>query len=388
MYLRWPFRRQATQRDVLVLDDFFPNLLTGFRVAEYNAYLEAIPRLRVLSSLPDFSKQIAHYAALYPRLAPRVQRYRRSELASAGFAYLNFLNNADRFLPDLQRANLPFAITLYPGGGFGLNEADSDAKLSRILASPNLQSITVTQAVTRDYVRAFAARHALRTVPIHEITGVVVNPLYFQDRTASHGPYYGEGKPKFDVCFVAERYMDRGENKGFPAFMALAREYRGAENMKFHVVGGFGPVDLSDGERDLSIRFHGRLETSELRRFLHDIDLVVSPNRPFVLHPGNFDGFPTGGCVEASLCGAALMATDALQQNPGYVDRESMLIVGPRAEDLVQAMRWLLDEPARVAKLARAGRELSLQLYAPNVQIGRRIALLEESAGAAGLDLR
>ena len=30
-----------------ILDDFFPNLLTGFRVAEYNALLDRFPGLRV-----------------------------------------------------------------------------------------------------------------------------------------------------------------------------------------------------------------------------------------------------------------------------------------------------------------------------------------------------
>ena len=61
-----------------ILDDFFPNLLTGFRVAEYNAHLQRFSRLTIYSTLTDFPAQARAYAKLYPDLAPRVRPFSRA----------------------------------------------------------------------------------------------------------------------------------------------------------------------------------------------------------------------------------------------------------------------------------------------------------------------
>jgi lipopolysaccharide transport system ATP-binding protein len=114
-----------------VLDDFFPNLLTGFRVAEYNALLERFPGLEIASSYGEFERVHAEYAARYPRHAGRVVAFRPGFCAGAELAYLNFLNNAVQFLPELERERVPFVLTLYPGGGFGIDEPESDGAEKR-----------------------------------------------------------------------------------------------------------------------------------------------------------------------------------------------------------------------------------------------------------------
>jgi len=71
--MSWAWPRWSKPADELVvLDDFFPNLLTGFRVAEYNAYLGAFDNLRVLTALSGFATEHARYAARYPQFAPVV----------------------------------------------------------------------------------------------------------------------------------------------------------------------------------------------------------------------------------------------------------------------------------------------------------------------------
>jgi lipopolysaccharide transport system ATP-binding protein len=385
----WRRRLWPQRRPWVILDDFFPNLLTGFRVAEYNAYLQAFPQLRILSTLGDFAPRHAEYAALYPAHADRVAYFTEEALDGCAFAYLNFLNNAVLFLPHLERRRLPFVLTLYPGGGLGLNEPESDDKLRRVLSLPGLQAIITTQRVTADYLREFTARHGLRLPPLHPVTGVVVNPLYFAPDMPAHGAYFGEGKPTFDICFVAEKYMPRGENKGYPAFIAMAHALADLPHLRFHVVGSFTPEDIDVSALGERIRFHGRLETSQMRSFFTDKDLVVSPNKPWTLHPGNFDGFPTGSCVEASLCGVAMMASDVLQQDPGYAEAQAMLIVPPDdPERLAREVRALAADPARLARIARAGQALSRRLYAPEHQIGQRMRMLETAAAAVGLRLR
>ncbi len=368
-----------------ILDDFFPNLLTGFRVAEYNAHLQTFPQLMVLSALGDFGSQHARYAQLYPGLAARVQPYSPAWLAGCSLVYLNFLNNAVQFLPELEARGIPFLLTLYPGGGFGLNEPDSDAKLLRVLTSPLLKALIVTQTVTQRYVDDFARRHQLSLAPLHRIDGLVVNPLYFQAEPAPPKAQFGLEKAVFDICFVAERYMPLGANKGYPEFVAAALALADLAQLRFHVVGGgFGPDELDVSALGDRIQFHGRLETAELRHFYAGMDLIISPNQPYLLHPGNFDGFPTGCCVEAALCGVAVMATDALRQNPGYVDGESIFLLDtagpPLAQQIVARLRQLAAQPQLLHAVGHAGQALTRQLYAPGRQIGERQRILREVA--------
>lgn len=381
----------TAQAPWLVLDDFFPNLLTGFRVAEYNAHLQAFPQISILSSLGDFAQQHAPYARLYPDLATRVRPYAPDWLAGAGLAYINFLNNAHQFLPALQHHRLPFVLTLYPGGGFGLNEPESDAKLAAVLASPLLQAIIVTQPVTQDYLQRFAAERGLTLPPLHRIDGVVVNPLYFEPDVAPPVPALGAGKDTLDICFVAERYMPQAANKGYPEFIAAAQALVDLPGLRWHIVGGgFTPEEKDVAELGERIHFHGRLATQELRQFYAGMNLIVSPNQPYLLHPGNFDGFPTGCCVEASLCGVAIMATDALAQNPGYIDGESILMLDTAADlslarQIETCIRQMYADPVALARIGQAGQALTRQWYAPERQIGQRQHILRSVAEQLGL---
>ena len=172
-YLKRLFRKQ---RSVVVLDDFFPNLLTGFRVAEYNWYLKHYPRLKIYSTYQDFEAAHAAYAQFFPQYADRVLPYGESSLDNCAFVYMNFLNNAYHFLPALETHGVPFLLTLYPGGGFGLREPESDAKLDLVLGSSLLCGIIATQNVTLEYLKDRGCK-----VPVHDIYGGAVNPVYFDE---------------------------------------------------------------------------------------------------------------------------------------------------------------------------------------------------------------
>jgi lipopolysaccharide transport system ATP-binding protein len=366
----WSWRRR-----LFVLDDFFPNLLTGFRVAEYNAYLEVFPRLRVLSSNRDFSEHWRAYASLYPTLAARVTPFKNVLPRDCRLAYMNFLNNAFAFLGQLERRQVPFLVTLYPGGGLGLEEPESDAKLNIVLSSPLLQGIIATQRVTLDYVQG----RNVRRVPTYFIPGIVANPLYFTPLTSRR--YFGENKDTLDICFVAEKYMPGGVDKGYPTFIATAHALaRHDRRIFFHVVGNFGQEDGDVSQLGQRIQFYGRLPTSELRQFFSRMDLILSPNQPFKLRAGSFDGFPTGACVEAALCGVGIVATDILNQNPGYVDGKTILLVSPDVSLIVDRISALLADPEKLVSMARSGQTVTSQLYAPERQIGERLSILRAVA--------
>jgi lipopolysaccharide transport system ATP-binding protein len=366
----------------VILDDFFPNLLTGFRIAEYNAYLQRFPRLTICSTLPNFAMQLRRYSRLYPQLAPRVRRFSGAAAPAPSFAYLNFLNNALAFLPYLEARKIPFVFTLYPGGGFGIDDRACDDKLDRVCASPCLKHVVVTQKRTAEYLHA---RHP--AVPWTFVYGCVVNSLYFPDAIAPR-VRFGDGKATFDICFVAEKYMLQGRNKGYPVCIDAARRVAAAiPETRLHVVGGFIPGDWPLGELAGKVTFHGRLTTQALREFFLKMDVIASPNVPFTLHAGNFDGFPTAACAEASLCGVAMVVADVLDLNTEYRAGRELVIAAPEVETFAEALLTLGREPERLRSLALAGQQKSRALFAPERQIPPRLAVIEREAQACGATL-
>jgi len=374
----------AVQPAWAILDDFFPNLLTGFRIAEYNAYLERFPGLAIYSAQPDFQATAAQYALRYPTHAKRIAPFRPERLAGIRFAYLNFLNNAFHFLPVLEHYRIPFVLTLYPGGGFRLGATESDAKLKRVCASPQLAHVIVTQRATGEYL-ATASPATAQTL----VFGCVVNPLYFSGPALAH-PRYGFDKDTFDVCFVAEKYTEHGRNKGYPEFIDAARAVADAlPHARFHVVGGCGPDDWPLGAAAERTRFYGRLETTDLRAFFHGMDVIASPNRLMQWEGGSFDGFPTASCVEASLSGVAMVVTDELASNAGrYRPGEELLIVRPEASDVAAALLELGRSPDRLRALSLAGESRTRELFSSAAQIEPRIRVFEQAAAARGILLQ
>ena len=372
-----------SQAPWFILDDFFPNLLTGFRVAEYNAHLQTFNQLQIMSSSIEFSEHYCAYRALYPSFAHRIGHYAPSRLEGAKFAYINFLNNAHQFLDDLTRFEIPFVLNLYPGGGLGLNDALSDQKLLRVMASPLLRAMIVTQPVIESYLIQLAHEHDFVLPTLHLIQGVVVNPDYFNSNLTRHGPRYGLGKETLDVCFVAENYMAGAANKGFPEFIQAMQSLTDVSQLRVHLVGGgYSPSDYQLPGLGSNFQHHGRLATAQLREFFSQVDIIVAPSRPGLLHAGNFDGFPTGACVEASLCQVAVVATDALQQNPGYVDQESIFLLDlqqePLALQIERVIRHLALNPGQLSQVAIQGQLLTQELYAPEKQIATRQQILRK----------
>ena len=117
-------------------------------------------------------------------------------------------------MAEAERRSIPFAFTLYPGGGFNLGDPESEAKLARVLASPTLSAVIATQPVTVETLRRMGC-----PVPVHDIPGVVVNPTYVvgsRARTSIAQP----GATR--ICFAAFRYDPGGRSKGFPEFLEAA----------------------------------------------------------------------------------------------------------------------------------------------------------------------
>src|SRR5262249_20748162 len=148
------------------------------------------------------------------------------------------LHNMDWFLPYIERHDAGVVFTLYPGGGFALDQRDSDERLKRVLRCRKVRQVIVTQHVIHDYLLSRKLCEASRMTFIWG--GPPREPINLLPRETG----YGCGKDTLDICFMAHKYMDRGRDKGFDRFLDTSRHIARANlAARFHVVGGFGSTD-------------------------------------------------------------------------------------------------------------------------------------------------
>jgi glycosyltransferase involved in cell wall biosynthesis len=188
-------------------------------------------------------------------------------------------------------------------------------------------------------------------------------------------------KTTFDVCFVAAKYMPGGANKGFDVFAEVARRLgREHQDMVFHVVGNFYhyEYDLLPQEERVVIKFHGPLSTPALADLFRSMDVILSPNAPFLLSPGNFDGFPTGACVEAGLCGVAVFCTDELRENSVFNDGKELVIISREPDEICHELTDYYQDPERLYLLADRGQQRFAEVFSHQRQITPRLRLLEK----------
>jgi glycosyltransferase involved in cell wall biosynthesis len=366
--------------NLLIVDDFYPNLTTGFRIAEYNHYLRVFPGLLIASTAGDFRQQHAIFARLYPDVQNRVVAFDPAILPHARLCFLNFLNNVHHHIDALETARLPFVFTLYPGGGFELHSDAARSKLARVLGSPMLRAVISTQPVTTDVLRLMQCPAA-----VHELYGVVINPAYLRSSGPRTPRTFERGGAGPNICFVAHRYDRGGSTKGYPVFIEVCAELAGRyPGLEFSVVGNYGPDTLEVPARLAGkLQFKGLMATAQLRQFLLSQDIMISPNQPFGVSGRQFDGFPTASCVEASLCGVAILCSDELELNRFYTADE-MIICDPEASAILHAIEPLLANPSAITDLGEQGRRKSAALFSPEAQLLPRTRILRDVAAQEG----
>lgn len=371
------------QRPLILLDDVFPLLLSSFRVAEYNAYFQHWPDAVAYSTgetyglagtVRKFSQTVNEYEARFPQYKGRVRRYRAYTPLAANLIYLVFLNNAAHFLEAIQTARAAFVFTLYPGGGFALDDPLSDAKLAQVCRSPFCRAVIVTQKVTQEYLRD---KQLLDEAQISFQFGGVLpaDRLALGEETLQA---YQRNKPVLDICFVANKYMAQGVDKGYDVFVEVARKLIGDyPDVNFHVVGTFDATDIDVSGLAHRIQFYGTQPTEFFPSFYATMDIILSPNAAFTLRPGAFDGFPTGACVEAGLCGVAVFCTDPLQQNLMFSDRRDIILITRSADEICNNIGAYHNDPAELWRLRLDGQRTFKRIFDLKAQMEPRIKLLE-----------
>jgi len=380
-------RRRRAPAELAVFDDGFPHLLSAFRIAEFNSYLAEFPSAEVHSTCvtrraegASYRKVVAEYEARFPQFAGRVVRYDPRRIVRARMAYVVFVHNVAFFLDTMTRNRLPFVYTLYPGGGFQLNSAAGDATLRTVMQSPWFRKVIVTQRISQDYL---LEREFCRPDQVEFIFGGV-SPSDQITQNLQTRLKYRRTKPTFDICFVASKYMPKGIDKGYDVFIEVAKSLaRVAGDIRFHVVGPFDGSDIDVSDIADRIRFYGFRRTDFFPEFYAGMDAILSPNVPFVLGQGFFDGFPTGCCVEAGMCGVAVLCSDELRLNVALKDGEEIVIVPRNVEAICSRVLAYYRDEAALEELSRKTQAAFRRVFDVAAQMAPRIRLLREVMAAS-----
>ena len=332
--------------------------------------------LAVVKETRSLSVFINEFENLYPEFIGRTKATTHDiDGYSARLAYLIFLNNVNYFLESLEKKGIPFIFTLYPGGGFAINQERSDSMLRRIFSSVQFRKVIVTQQITYDYLvkNNFCTEDRI----VYIFGGVM--PLDTLNKSKSYKKkFFGFEKDSLDICFVAAKYMPMGTDKGYDIFIEVAKKLvESHTNINFHVVGNFSEADIPVNGLEQNITFHGFQTLEWFDKFYIDKDIILSPNIPFALSKGAFDGFPTTSCVEAGLRKVAVFCTDELKLNNHFIDNEEIVIIPHDADRIVHIIEAFYKKPDKLRSIAKKGATKMRKVFSYKSQIMPRIKLLE-----------
>jgi len=263
--------------------------------------------------METFCANLEGYLRHPPENSGRIRYLEPGRSYRFGLAYSYFLAETYVLLPYLEEQKIPFNFVFYPGGASGLNNPGSDAMLTRVLASPVVRRVIVTQTITEKYPLDMALCSA------QQVETVDGGFTQFTDGDVRPRHRRGTDKSTFDLCFVAAEYSHQGRDKGYDLFVAaahlLAEQFH---DVRCHVVGGVTEEDVEVTTVRDRFTFYGWRQPEFLAGMYARMDVCPTPSRASVLYPGNFDGFPLG--VDAAYCGAALFVSDPLEMNDHWSD--------------------------------------------------------------------
>jgi glycosyltransferase involved in cell wall biosynthesis len=368
--------------DMVIVDDFFPEPLSAFRMKEFLYYLDALDSIQIYSDCQASSAIsgkkpetiIAEFRKQFPEHARQVRKYSPKSKISTKLFYVVFLNLAYQVISKAEELGIPLVFTLYPGGGFGINNKISDKKLRRVTSSPCFRKVIVTQQITYDYL---LEKKFCKPEQIEFIFGGVV-PELDPAVELPEKVRYGFQKETLDICFVAHNYTRTGVIKGYDVFIEVAHQLCAKySNIMFHVVGGHEETDIDISTISSRFRFYGKQHTEWFDQFYLDKDIILSPNIPAGKVDGTFDGFPTGSVVDAGLRRVGVFCTDPLNLNQGnFLPDEEIVIIPHDANKIVHLIEEYYHHPEKLRDLGDNGSKKLKQVFSNESQILPRLKIL------------
>jgi glycosyltransferase involved in cell wall biosynthesis len=368
--------------DIILYDNIYPHPISGFRLEEFTYLLNEFKNSKILLCPKAYSilktdvrlhtNHISQTIDKNKKLTGKLKLRKGIVNLNTKLFYCIFLDNIYEYYPKLEQFEIPFVFTLYPGGGFQINNECIDNKLKRVLSSPYLKKVIVTQNIIKDYL---IEKQFCNENKIELIFGCVV-PQQSLDKENLNRLSYSINKKSLDIGFCAGKYMPNGKDKGYDVFIELAKSLaRKYDFIKFHVIGGFEKEDIEVNEIKDKIKFHGYQIFENLESLFKGIDIIISPNKSFILNEGSFDGFPLGTVIEAVLNGSLAIVSDDLNQNNTFVNYEELIITKSDYREIEIEIKKLIENPSKILEIAKKGKLKFQEVYSNNNQMTQRIKL-------------
>ena len=357
--------------------------MSPFRYHEYISYLKEIDNMHIVSSglsmaclgTATLDEILINFKRNNPTLSNKVSEYSHGMKWNAKLLYTVFLNNIYCIIEDIEKSGIPFIFTLYPGGGFGIDNKNSDMMLKRVTSSPFFIKVIATQKITYDYL---ITKGFCTPDQVEYIYGIVT-PDDKINKEYTDKKHFGFEKETLDIVFGAYRYTPKGVDKGYDVFINVAKTLaKEINNVHFHVFGGFNENVIDVKELKNSITFYGSKNVDWFNEFFMDKDIMLSPNIHGKIYKGSFDGFPTGTCTEAAFRETAIFCTDDLGLNQNYIDGQDLVIISHDQKEIVEKIKYYFEHPDVLRTIAQNGRQKVNMLYGYNAQILPRINLIKK----------
>ena len=385
LFKRIKFAFGLEKVDLLIYDDIFPHPISGFRLEEFTVLLKEFKNSKIIlnplaykilgTPIDAHQNHIEEIIKNNDYLVDKLISGPNNIYHNSKLFYCIFLTNIVKNLKWLEQYSIPFIFTLYPGGGFKVRDEKTDDNLKKVFQSDMFRKVIVTQEYTKSYLKE---KKFCGDDQIEFIFGCVVPQLSILEKIENKLSYK-LNKNTFDVCFCAAKYSKFGKDKGYDLFIEFAHSISlQYDFIRFHVIGGFDENDIDVSTIEKKIYFYGYQNFDKLKLIFNKMDTIVSPNRPFILNQGAFDGFPLGTVVEAALNGVVALVTDCLNQNEFFLDKEEILIIKPNSESIESSIIELIENPSLLNAISRKGREKFSSIYSNAIQMKPRIKLLQQ----------
>jgi glycosyltransferase involved in cell wall biosynthesis len=372
------------KNDLFIYDDIFPHPISGFRYEEFKILLNNFKKSKIFVeplSYPALKTDIkfhkTHIADLnvkFPLLKNKFVQENKFVNINTKLFYCVFLTNIFHNLEWLEKYKIPFVFTLYPGGGFQIEDLISDQKLRRVLSSPQFRKVIVTQLFTKDYL---IKNNFCEANKVEYVFGCVVPQLSLNTNVSFTKKY--PAKETFDIVFCAAKYMPKGLDKGYDVFIALAHSLvKKYDFVRFHVIGGFDKEEIDVTLLEGKIKFYGYQNFDNLAVIYQHMDVIISPNKPFLYGKGAFDGFPLGTVIEAVLNNVVAIVTDKLNQNTVFDNGKEIIITDGTVSSIEKEIIDLIENPEKLIDVSQKGRDKFLEIYSNDYQMSPRMKVLSE----------
>lgn len=368
--------------DLIIFDNILPLSFSPWRNFEFDWLVKSFDNSKIVSSLTGFKKFSNNVSVLdsrrkisyiYPNLEKKL--YLRSFFNgyNTNLFYCLFYDNLLANLPFLKKYKIPFVFTLYPGGGFLIDNSQVEKNLIEIFSLSNFKGVIVNQYFTKNYLES---KFAINSQNILLVPGVPFNDKVFSDKVNFSKNFLH----KLKILFMAQKNIDGGKDKGFDTFINISKILinRGYD-ISFEIIGNFDESDLDNEFYRSYYSFHGRLSENELSSVLNETHMIISPNKPFFLKPGSFDGFPLGTCVIAGYFLNGLFLADFLDESKPtkWIDGENFCRLDEDFENNCKKIIFYLENREELKKISVKAREKIRNDYSFQNQIVPRVNLFK-----------